>query len=215
MKAIYEWGEGIIIFLIISSALFQLIVPGKYRKYMRLFIGMMLVLLVVNPILSLFQLKDGYEFEFDNWSNFAQTGEFSDMTMAFSEAELKREEQILSEYKTNLTARAEEIIESYGYEVVSLSLEIGEEAGAEDYYQVKYLEGKIEKKEKESLDFSKVEEITVNAIPKIDLKQEKQEEFVNLQENEETKIIKSKIADFYNIEPENINIGIQEGRNGA
>ena len=213
MDEIYGWAEGIIVFVIISTVLLNLIVSGKYRKYLKLFIGMMLVLLVINPILSLFQMKDDYEIQFEVWDNFANSEESEDMVAAFANAEQARDEQILSSYKSSLTQQAEEVIESYGYSVVSMQVEIGEDEEMGDYYQVKSIEGVITKKgiEKAVNSLKEVEDVRVNEIPKVNLEEKKEEDTEKAwKEDETTKMLKSKIADFYNIKSENINIGIQE-----
>lgn len=80
MEMIGEWIQNISVFLIISAAVLHA-VPGKdYRKYIRFFTGIILILLLAEPILELSGMAERFELfyhenryegekEFGYWEN--------------------------------------------------------------------------------------------------------------------------------------------------
>ena len=53
MDSIYGWIKNIICFYIFITVILHLLPKENYRKYVRFFTGMLLVILVMNPVLSL------------------------------------------------------------------------------------------------------------------------------------------------------------------
>ena len=49
MEAVYGWVKNIIYYMIFLSVVNNLLADSKYGKYIRLFSGMVLILLVVSP----------------------------------------------------------------------------------------------------------------------------------------------------------------------
>ena len=58
MEYIYEWIENIAFYLVIIVAAMQMISGESYRKYIRFFAGMILILMLIGPILKLFGMND-------------------------------------------------------------------------------------------------------------------------------------------------------------
>lgn len=63
---IYEWVENIAFYLIILVAVMQMIPNNSYRKYIRFFAGMILILMLAGPILKLFDME---MFHIDQYRN--------------------------------------------------------------------------------------------------------------------------------------------------
>jgi stage III sporulation protein AF len=58
---LYEWIQNIVFFLVISTAVMQ-VLPGKtYQKYVQLFTGMILILLMMTPALRLIGAQGLFE----------------------------------------------------------------------------------------------------------------------------------------------------------
>ena len=58
---IYEWIENIAFYLIVLLAVMQMIPHSSYQKYIRFFAGMILILMLLSPILKLFDM-DAYHY---------------------------------------------------------------------------------------------------------------------------------------------------------
>ena len=50
---LYDWMYQITFYLVIFTAALQLLPSGNYRKYVRFFVGLVLILLVISPVLKL------------------------------------------------------------------------------------------------------------------------------------------------------------------
>lgn len=65
LEAIYQWIENIAFYLVIVVAVMHMIPGENYKKYIRFFIGMILILLLSTPLLKLFGMTQfpGDEYE--------------------------------------------------------------------------------------------------------------------------------------------------------
>lgn len=50
MEGIYRWVSNIVYYLIFVTIITNLLPAGKYEKYLRLFAGCILILLVLQPL---------------------------------------------------------------------------------------------------------------------------------------------------------------------
>lgn len=55
---IYEWIENIAFYMVVVVAVMQMIPGESYKKYIRFFVGMILILMLSGPILNLFGMSD-------------------------------------------------------------------------------------------------------------------------------------------------------------
>lgn len=49
MEALYEWIRGIAYYLILVTAVFQVLAGRNYHRYVRLFTGIILIVLILKP----------------------------------------------------------------------------------------------------------------------------------------------------------------------
>ncbi len=55
---IYEWIENVTFYMVIVVAAMQMIPGNSYRKYIRFFAGMILILMLAGPILKIFGMSE-------------------------------------------------------------------------------------------------------------------------------------------------------------
>ncbi len=58
MELIFEWVKNLVFFYILMTAVLQLLPKSSYQKYVRFFCGLLLVVLLLSPILELFDRPD-------------------------------------------------------------------------------------------------------------------------------------------------------------
>ena len=58
---IYEWMKNLAVFYIFLTVVTHLVPDGRYEEYIRFFIGLLLILLLLSPLLELMNLKDSVE----------------------------------------------------------------------------------------------------------------------------------------------------------
>lgn len=65
--AIYTWMQNLAYFFIFLSAVMNFIPDNSFRKYIQYFMGLLLMLLLLAPILQLFQLDGKIEISFSDY----------------------------------------------------------------------------------------------------------------------------------------------------
>ncbi len=55
---IYEWIKNIAFYMVIMVAAMQLIPGNEYKKYIKFFAGMILILMLTEPVVNLFGMGD-------------------------------------------------------------------------------------------------------------------------------------------------------------
>lgn len=100
---LYEWISNIAYYIVLMTAVIQVIPNQTYKKYIRFFSGMILILLLTMPILKLFGMEDRlsdiytskeYEFqikEIEESTKYLQEIEVSEF---FPEKELEESEEL-------------------------------------------------------------------------------------------------------------------------
>lgn len=67
MDVVMDWVKPIIYFSIFITILMQILPGEKYKKYIRFFAGLLMIVLVMNPILNLLQQGNLSEEIFDEY----------------------------------------------------------------------------------------------------------------------------------------------------
>lgn len=58
LKFIYEWIENIAFYMVIMVAVMQMIPGNAYKKYIKFFAGLILILMLAGPILNIFGMSN-------------------------------------------------------------------------------------------------------------------------------------------------------------
>ena len=56
-ESLFEWIRNVAYYMILVTAVMHVVPKGNYQKYIRLFTGMILILLLSSPILKLFGVE--------------------------------------------------------------------------------------------------------------------------------------------------------------
>lgn len=57
LKYIYEWMENVAFYMVLIVAVIQMLPNNSYKKYVRFFAGMILILMMIGPVLQIFQVE--------------------------------------------------------------------------------------------------------------------------------------------------------------
>lgn len=118
MEFLYDWVKTLAIFMILISIVRNLMPRSHYEKYLRLFTGMLAVLLVIKPFTGLLGLEEDIDnlFSLDIYSQemeamkeeFVQAGSgFEDVLVSSYEEQMKKQIQILLKEEGVEAARIE------------------------------------------------------------------------------------------------------------
>lgn len=61
---IYEWIENIAFYMVIIVAVMQMVPGESYKKYIRFFAGMILILMLIGPILKMIGMSEFQNIEY-------------------------------------------------------------------------------------------------------------------------------------------------------
>lgn len=207
LDLIYDWIKNIIIFLVLTTIITNLLGKSAYKKYVNLITGIILLILVVSPLFKLFDLEDSLDYFFS--TNYL-LAESKDINIKFDDMEDNKKEAIFLEYKEKIKAQIGTILESEDLYIKSIALTIDEEDDSKTYGQIKELDITASYVRVKALDDSKkIDKINIGKI-----------KIGENNESDQTKVreiltpseinVKKRLSDFYNMNPDNINISIQE-----
>ena len=85
---IYEWIRSLAYYLILMTAILQLIPKKEYKKYIQFYIGLIVILLLCTPIIKVLGLQDDMKsYHFNNTLE-QQMKEFEEQTKYLKEVEI-------------------------------------------------------------------------------------------------------------------------------
>ena len=60
-EVFYEWIRNIVFYQLLSSIILNMIPATTYQKYIRFFLGMLFLVITIQPVLELLQLTDNMD----------------------------------------------------------------------------------------------------------------------------------------------------------
>ena len=121
MTAVYESIRNLTAFFLFLSVMETLLPGQKYGKYIRLFAGMVLILLAVEPFTSGFNLDEVLARSYEDLVIRGEAGELKEQLGA---TEQKRLGQILSQYEEAVGRDVRELAQSCGLTVMDCRVRI-------------------------------------------------------------------------------------------
>ena len=65
LEYIYTWIENITFYMVIMVAVIHMVPGESYKKYIRFFVGLILILMLANPILKIWGLAENTKMEYE------------------------------------------------------------------------------------------------------------------------------------------------------
>lgn len=196
MDVLHSWVKGIVCYSILT-AVFMEVLPDKFRKYIRLYMGLLFILLFLSPAIRLFHLEDTME-DFFNKANLKI--ELEDKSF---ELQLKEEaalEELKEEYTQQLKGELSGFLDGQGYTLSEVELAWEEDTGEEEFGEVSALRLIVQPLQERD---TEPKGIRVDRV--------QVEVFQKQGESMEENALKNELANFYNIDVANINVSIQGG----
>jgi stage III sporulation protein AF len=185
---------------------------SSYKKYINLVTGIILVILVISPLLKLFQLDSTLDYYFTTNTLLADA---EGMKVRLEDTENQQMEAILGEYKEQIKVQVTRLLEQEKVYATGIKVIIEEDETSDNFGNLAALEitAGVENKERteevKEQEVIKVDSIKVDKI-KISKQQRSESEIVRNYLSPMEINTKNLLSDFYNIDPDNINISIQE-----
>lgn len=137
MNALFDWIRGIAAFLVLTGIFLQLVPEGSYRKYLRFFAGLILMILICRPLLQAGKLEEWFLRQVDQA---ALEQNRAELEADLLRAEGDRQERLESKYQELIREQVVDIAGPKGYQVLECRALLQLDAEAGDFGQVKKLE---------------------------------------------------------------------------
>lgn len=207
MDRVYEWIRNIVIYMILNTIIMNLLGNSSYKKYINIISGMILVLIVIAPLMDLMNLNDTLDFYLASNDLAVETSEFEFSLKQMEEAQMN---EVFGEYKLKLKENAKDLLTEEGLYLKDFDIVFDKNEKSNTFGQIIQIE--IDASMEGDLEEEVAEVFQINRIEINQIEISKEEENADKQPPSPLQIkLKNKLSDFYNIEPDNINISIQGG----
>jgi len=198
LDSILSWVKQIVIFYIFSNFIIHVLPSGNYEKYIKFFIGLILIAVVINPLTGFFKLDTLFD---DLYNSAVSNDSISEMRVDLEYAEKSNYDSITQPYKEEVIKNVEKIVmENYLYPVKT-TVDFDMDSESKTFGQIKDINMQVSKK------YTSENKVIID---KIKIQAENSESGTNSDSNNNLSVaginIKNSIADFYHISPNNVNI---------
>lgn len=190
ITGIYQWIKNIAFYMILITAVMNVIPNNNYKKYINLFTGIVMIILVVSPISRILGASTRLD---TNFIKNIYNQELINLKVDAYQISNSSSSKLLEEYKNEISNQIEEIVNKEGYFVVESKIVMNEDRESDNYGNLEGIQVALSTQEKKN------QKILVDKI------QIGQKKF----ENPEEISVKNVIDDFYNVGLDNINVSIQ------
>lgn len=198
IDGILTWVFSIAVFLILITLILQLL-PERFKKYLNFYTGVLLMLIAIKPVTSLLKIDSDIAAYFE-------LGEMElkldDISNSLSLTRDVTEDRLIDEYNLLIEESVTGLLSTYGYTISDISIDWNLEADSTSYGSIKRMSVTLKDKSTRGsvTGIKPVEPIVIGGAAVTGPEEEKPE-IVE---------IKNKLAGFYNLKGEHINITIQE-----
>ncbi|MCI8550166.1 MAG: stage III sporulation protein AF [Lachnospiraceae bacterium] len=133
LDSFYQWVKSIAACLIFMSLILRLLPEGKNEKYIRHFMGMILLLVVLAPLGKLFHLEEAFSRMELGFERSGARKEFEDELYLMGESYA---DEVVQGYEEELAAQALKFLKGEGYDGISVRVRIDSDQSSETFGQV-------------------------------------------------------------------------------
>lgn len=134
MGGVYQWVGSILCYLILATAVRAVLPSKKYEKYIRFFMGVMLILVAVRPVAEGLNLEDRLAYYFEAVSFQRESEDLKREILGIEEQRLKK---VIEEYEGAVERDVRLMAEDMGFAVRKAEVSIESEKSNENYGEVR------------------------------------------------------------------------------
>ena len=222
MEVITHWAGNIVSYLVFLTVLTGLLPAHKYEKYIRLFAGCILLLIVLKPLTDGLRLEERLNYLFTSLSFENEAGE---LKSEMDEIEVRRRNMVLSQYEAEASKEAVRVAAEAGFSVEKADVELEKDPESEQFASVRSvtvyvaggevgMEAGMEAAELEENQSSMIEIEKISPI-EISLKQEQKQgepaaaQAVSWMNGEKIWELQQRLASFYQVEADHVEVRME------
>lgn len=193
MDYFVNWIKSIAIFYIVSSIIISLIPNEKYKKYVRLSVGTMVVVMFLRPVSIFLNLQKNYKTLLDYDSYMIMS---DNLKGELEMLENSRNSMLLQSVMEDIKNNIKSYVESLGAKFIDARIDIETDTDSEQLGQIKQLE--IDVARENAYQWDNINELNIEYE---DVKNDTTAEML-------VSLIKNYFSQFYNLGKHNINVNI-------
>lgn len=222
MEAIIHWAGNIVSYLVFLTVLTGLLPAHKYEKYIRLFAGCILLLIVLKPLTDGLRLEERLNYLFTSLSFENEAGE---LKREMDEIEVRRRNMVLSQYEAEASKEAVRVAAEAGFSVEKADVELEKDPESEQFASVRsvtvYVAGS-EAGMEAGMEATELEEnqssmIEIEKIPPIEISLEQEQkqgepaaaQAVSWMNGEKIWELQQRLASFYQVEADHVEVRME------
>ena len=218
MDVIYSAVKNIIIFLLLVTVFMNLLGKSSFKQYISIFVGLVLIIIVIQPLLVLFNASDKVDHYFN--LNLYQTN-VTDISNELYNAEGKYKEKVVQEYKETIKQQIVSTLTKHSLKEDKIEVTIVEDTAATNCGEITALNVVARSAKPEQDVETSVEEVTdvdKVVIDKVNINTPKKEGEGGKKENTEDTYdtlleitVKQELSALYGLDMSSISVEIKEG----
>lgn len=222
MEVITHWAGNIVSYLVFLTVLTGLLPAHKYEKYIRLFAGCILLLIVLKPLTDGLRLEERLNYLFTSLSFENEAGE---LKSEMDEIEVRRRNMVLSQYEAEASKEAVRVAAEAGFSVEKADVELEKDPESEQFASVRsvtvYVAGS-EAGMEAGMEAAELEEnqssmIEIEKIPPIEISLEQEQkqgepaaaQAVSWTNGEKIWELQQRLASFYQVEADHVEVRME------
>ncbi len=219
MKEVLNWAGNILFFLVFLTVLENLLPNKKYGRYIRVFTGLVLILLIVQPVARGLNLEERLASSFEAITFQQQADDLSREIMGI---EQQRLQQIMGSYEEAVESDLNAMAEEMGYVSKGAHVVIEKNVDSQAYGSVVRIEMEVmERREGKEEQDDAVQAVNPVELVTIKVTEEETAEGISKETREETKSLselsqegtlnqlKRKVETYYGLETGEVEIKVQ------
>ncbi len=197
MDEIISYAKTVLFFLLFVNLIMQLLKGSSYERFVHPVCGMILVIMIIRPLLSMFGGEEKVLYAAEQKLSLLLSGDEARLSVP---KEAGYEFAVLEAYEQELITQLSDILAEEGLAVVNADFSLSAEE--KDFGSIRGLTLAVEKKKEGSTSLIEIAPIVFES--------RKRDTAVSAEEIR----IKDKLADFYRIDKDNIYVSIKEEKDG-
>lgn len=196
MEELYSWVNNITCYLIFITVAVNLLPNKNYEKYIRLFAGMVLILLVVKPLTGGLRLEDKISHYFESITFQNEADELKNDLLGMETIRLSK---MIEQYQNAVAGDLEQMAQTEGFYSVSTDVTMESNQEKENFGQVTRIVMVVSAE-------PKPEETAAEPVEKIEIGNRDQV----VKENTSLNALRKRIEEYYGLEGTYVEIQLKE-----
>lgn len=208
MAVLKELVQNILFFYIILSVVLALIGNSSFKKYIQMFSGLVMIIIILNPLMKLLGAENTLNLQLKKNQLFEVSQAESEDIMV---AEMKQGDAVMQQYEETISKQIQSVMENYDFCATDIQVSIDDSLDSDTFGQVQNIEVFCQKETsgecmEESQEVESIEQVAIPDI-KIETKGEIEKEVTNTLQ---TKEVVLEIANMYGLGVDQIQIQVEE-----